>query len=349
MGSFPRRPGAGPHPTRPLSVLPAVRPSGVVLFGTGALACAIGARLARAGERVTLVGTWAAARAALLARGIVVHDREGTWSAPVESAPPEGIRGPVEVALVVVKSQKTASVAPALARVLSPAGLVVTLQNGLGPREVLAGAIGGERVAVGVAFLGARLLGPGEVSVVPGRLVLGEEPGTAGPVRRLATRLRGAGLEVETSGDVERVVWAKLAANCAINPLTALHGVPNGALLKDPALRRTMRAAAREVAAVAAARGLDLGPDAASLAEQVAEATADNRSSMLQDLERGATTEIDALNGAVAAEARRLRVEAPVNDDLWRRLRAREGRPVGAGAARPGPPAGAEGGGGAER
>jgi 2-dehydropantoate 2-reductase len=240
------------------------------------------------------------------------------------------------VALVLVKSPRTASVAPALGRVLSPTGLAVTLQNGLGPREVLAAALGADRVAAGVAFLGAHLLAPGEVRVVPGRVVLGEEPATVDPVRGLAARMRRAGLEVETTGDVERVVWAKLAANCAINPLTALRGIPNGAVLADPDLRRTMREAAREVAAVAAARGLDLGPDAAAHAERVAEATADNRSSMLQDLERGAVTEIDALNGAVAREGRRLGVPTPVNDGLWRRLRAREGRPVGAEPVTPG-------------
>jgi 2-dehydropantoate 2-reductase len=313
--------------------LPAVRPPGLALFGTGALACAVGARLARAGERVALAGTWGAARAALLTRGVVVHDPEGTWSVPVEAASLEEVPGPVDVALVLVKAPRTASVAPALARVLSPTGLAVTLQNGLGPREVLVAALGAGRVAAGVAFLGAHLVAPGEVRVVPGRLVLGEEPATAEPVRRLAARMRRASLEVETTGDVERLVWTKLAANCAINPLSALHGIPNGALLADPNLRRTMRAVAREVGAVATARGVDLGRDAESLAEEVARATADNRSSMLQDLERGAATEIDALSGAVVAEGRRLGVPTPVNDGLWRRLRAREGRPVDAEAA----------------
>jgi 2-dehydropantoate 2-reductase len=312
--------------------LSAVGPPRLVLFGTGALACAVGARLARAGERVLLVGRWDAARAVLRARGVLVEDPDGTWAAPVETASPEEIQGPVEAAFVAVKAPLTASVAPALARVLSPTGLAVTLQNGLGPRAVLAAALGARRVAAGVAFLGARLLSPGEVRVLPGRLVLGEEPATAELVRRLAARMRKAGLEVETTGDIDRVVWAKLAANCAINPLTALHGIPNGALLADPDLRRAMHAAAREVGAVAQARGLDLGADAAALAEQVAEATADNLSSMLQDLERGVTTEIDALSGAVAEEGRRLGVPTPVNEDLWRRVRAREGRPLRAGA-----------------
>jgi 2-dehydropantoate 2-reductase len=82
------------------------------------------------------------------------------------------------------------------------------------------------------------------------------------------------------------------------------------------------------VGAVAAAKGIDLGADAEALAAEVAEATADNRSSMLQDIARGAPTEIDALNGAIVAEGRAFGVPTPVNESLWRQVRRREGRPV---------------------
>jgi 2-dehydropantoate 2-reductase len=299
----------------------------LAVFGTGALACAIGGRLARSGERVVLVGRWATAREAIARQGIVVHEERDTWATRVATAsaedPPPG--GPV--ALVLVKSHQTVSVAPCVLRSLSPEGVAVTLQNGLGNRETLAATLGPGRVAVGVTTLGARLLGPGEVQVVPGRIVLGEEPATAEAVGRLARRLRAAGLPAEVTTDVERVVFAKLAANCAINPLTALRGVDNGALIEDPEARRTLRAAALEVAAVAEARGVRL-EDPAGRVEQVARDTASNRSSMLQDMERGAPTEIDALCGAVTAEGRRLGVPTPVNEALWREVRAREGRPV---------------------
>lgn len=300
----------------------------LVVFGTGALACAIGARLARSGEQVTLVGSWVAARDAIARRGILVHEPEGSWAARlVGTAPLERPPERAPVALVLVKSHQTASVASAVARALAPRGVAVTLQNGLGNREALQAALGKDRVAVGVATLGARLLGPGEVRVVPGRILLGEEDATLGVVRGLVRRLRGAGLEAE-AGDARRAVWTKLAANCAINPLSALRGVPNGALLDDAKARGEMRAAALEVAAVAAARGLRLEGDVGTLAEQVARGTAENRSSMLQDLERGAKTEIDALCGAVVSEGQRLGVATPVNEALWRRVREREGRPV---------------------
>jgi 2-dehydropantoate 2-reductase len=128
-------------------------------------------------------------------------------------------------------------------------------------------------------------------------------------------------------------VWLKLAANCAINPLSALLRVPNGRLIEDAAARATLAAVAREVGAVAAALGIRLADDPAAAAEEVARLTAHNRSSMLQDVERGVATEIDVLNGAVVREAERLGVAVPENRRLLAAVHALEAEPGG--AARP--------------
>ncbi len=308
----------------------------LVVLGTGALACAIGGRLARAGDPPLLVGAWRAAREAIAQRGVVVHEPAGTWSAPVETASPDDAPEGCPAALVLVKGPGTERAARTLARALAPGGVAVTLQNGLGPRETLVAALGRDRVAVGVALLGALLVAPGEVEVVPGPLVLGEEEATRDAVLGLARRLRAAGQEVQTSREIERVGWTKLAANCAINAISALTGRANGELLEDETTLGTLREAAREVGAVAAARGTPLADDAATIAERVAKATAANHSSTRQDLERGAPTEIDSLNGAVVEAGRRLSVPTPVNERLWRGVREREGRPVANGSGEPG-------------
>lgn len=305
-----------------------------LVIGTGALACAFGARLARAGTPVTLAGTWRAGLRTCGGRGIRVHEDGGSWTARVNTTSLGERVDAVDLVLVLVKSRRTESVAPLAARAVSPSGLVVTLQNGLGNREILERHAGAGRVATGIALLGATLLGPGEVRFFPGRVVLGLEPGTRAAVRLVAERFRAAGIDVDLEARVECHVWRKLAANCAINPLTALAGVPNGALLERPEWREELRAAAREVGMVAQAKGIDLGASAEALAEEVAAATAANRSSMLQDLARGAVTEIDALNGAVVAEGRRLGVSTPVNAELWRRVRGVEGRHSGREASR---------------
>jgi 2-dehydropantoate 2-reductase len=141
-------------------------------------------------------------------------------------------------------------------------------------------------------------------------------PADAGPLARLVQALQAAGMETETMPDIGRLVWRKMAASCSINPVAALLGVANGVLVSSADGRERLAAAAREVGAVAAAKGIDLQEDAVALALTVAARTAGNRCSMLQDLDRGAPTEIDALCGAVVAEGRNVGVPTPVNHTL---------------------------------
>ncbi len=93
-----------------------------------------------------------------------------------------------------------------------------------------------------------------------------------------------------------------------------------------------MESAAAEVQAIASGLGISLPyPDAAIRVVQVAGQTAENTSSMLQDMRRGAPTEIDAINGAVAQRARQSGRSAPVNETLWRLVRAAVSVEKGAG------------------
>src|SRR5262249_24952014 len=199
---------------------------------------------------------------------------------------------------------------------------------GLGNGEVFERVVRHAHVAIGVTTIGATLLAPGVVAACPGTIVLGAAEANRAAVETFARVLARAELPVSVTETIDDPVWRKLAVNCAINPLSALRRVPNGQLLDDPTLLATMTGAAREVAAVACARGLTLAPDqAAEMAIAVARATAANRSSMLQDLTRGSPTEIQALNGAVCRAARRVAVPVPINqrlvDDITREERHR--------------------------
>jgi 2-dehydropantoate 2-reductase len=262
----------------------------------------------------------------MAASGIQVEEGAATWSAPVAVARLGTTLGPADVVLVLVKSYQTTAVAPAAAAARAGDGLLLTLQNGLGNRETLEAVAGTGLVAAGVATLGATLLGPGRVRAVPGTVVLEARPQVTDRIERLAALLRDSGLATEVEPDFPRILWRKLAANCAINALTALHGVTNGALLESAEWRDALARAAREVGALAAARGIAIGADPAELTLALARATAANRSSMLQDLARGARTEVDALNGAVVREGERLGVPTPVNRQLWQDVLKLEAR-----------------------
>jgi 2-dehydropantoate 2-reductase len=203
--------------------------------------------------------------------------------------------------------------------------LVVTLQNGLGNRELLVAALGADRVGQGVTALGATLLGLGQVRHAgQGTTVFGTAPDRAG-MATLVDLFNTCGLPAELSDDLDALVWGKLVVNAGINALTALLRVPNGALADSAEARALMADAVAEVAAVAQARGTALPyPDPLAHTLAVAHATRANHSSMLQDVLRGSPTEIDAINGAVAREGLRLGVPTPINSMLAALVRALE-------------------------
>ncbi len=297
----------------------------VLVLGTGAMGCFFAARLARAGGPVTLAGTWREALARAADPGIVVDEDGATWTARVAAARRDVLpRGAFDLTLVLVKAHQTAAVAPAAAAATRDDGLVLTLQNGWGNREVLQAAAAG-RVAAGTSVTGIAVVGPAHVRGGHRRTRVGRDAAIAARVDGVAALFNRAGIATEVTDAIDAQLWAKLAVNCAINPLSALLGWTNGALAADESARATVAAAAREVGAVAHRRGTPVEGDPAEAALGVARATADNRSSMLQDLERGAPTEIDWINGAVCREGRRVGVPTPVNDDLWRAVRRRQG------------------------
>lgn len=235
---------------------------------------------------------------------------------------------PVDLLIVLVKAYETDGALRWAAGAVGPETVALTLQNGMGNAEALAEAVGAGRVLAGTTSHGATLLEPGQArhgGTGPTRIAAWTPTGAAAEVaERVADLLGRAGFVTEVSGDARELLWSKLVVNAAINPLTALLGVPNGELLAIPEARQLMENAAREAGAVAAAVGVRLLEDPVERVRKVAHATASNRSSMLQDLQRGRRTEILAINGAVVAIGGEVGVATPVNEALTLLVRAVE-------------------------
>lgn len=291
----------------------------LLIAGTGAMACYFGARLAPYAD-VTLLGTWPEGLHAVRQEGIRVetNGHVKTVNVKAESDLKQCVK--VRHALVLVKSWQTERAAGQLARCLEDNGVALTLQNGLGNLEKLQAALGAERAALGVTTLGVTLLGPAHVRLG------GEGPIYLAPHARLdglETLLEQAGFKLERVDDLQSLQWGKLVVNTGINPLTALLKVTNGKLLELPEALEVMAAAARETAAVAAARGVRIPyADVVARVIEVARLTTSNRSSMLQDVLRGAPTEVDAICGAVTQMGEELGIPTPVNRVLWKLIRS---------------------------
>ncbi len=299
----------------------------VVIAGTGAMACLFGARLSAAGVPVTLMGTWVDGLKALGRDGVRVVEPDGRESAyPIRTTSDPSKVQKSHLALVCVKSWQTERASRQLAGCLTREGVALTLQNGMGNFEILGNLLGSQRAALGTTTAGANMLAPGVVKTGGEGVISLEDHRRTRLLRELFS---SSGFAVQTVADPVELLWGKLVINAAINPLTALLNIPNGELLQRPQARSLMGAAAKEAAAVAAAKGISLPyPDPAVAAESVAARTAVNLSSMLQDILRGSPTEIDAISGAIVRAGEATGLPVPVNRTLWSLVTALEATPV---------------------
>lgn len=296
--------------------------SRILIVGTGALATLFAARLSQALYNVTMLGSWIPAVQALNLHGAkVLYPDDHVISAPVHAVDQPEFAGKFDYILVLVKSWQTENAAKQIKVSLNHSGIALTLQNGIGNDRMLAQEIGEQRVAVGVTTTGSALLEPGIVRFGGSGSVDVQKLKRLSPLVKM---LKDAGFDVNEHEDVTSLQWGKLIINAAINPLTALYGVSNGVLLVDPDLRDFLRAATTEAVKVASAMGIQLPyEDPIEAVENVALRTALNTSSMLQDLRRGAPTEIEAITGVLVTEANRLKIPVPYNQALLEGIRTR--------------------------
>jgi len=293
----------------------------ILTVGTGALASLFAARLTQAGHHVTLLGTWQEGLDTLNKNGVRFVDASGGEKQyPVHATSDPHDCVDVKHAIVLVKAWQTERVAVQLKECLADDGLAFTLQNGLGNLETLAQSLGMSRVALGSTTTGATLLGPGLVKAGGEGIVSLERNSALGP---LEAALKSAGFNTQVVDNTQALIWGKLVVNAAINPLTALLRIKNGELLERPSAREILKALAIEAALVANAENITLPfSDPVQAAEDVARKTSANTSSMLQDVLRGAPTEIDAICGAVVKIAQKHNIRTPTNQVCWQLVKA---------------------------
>jgi 2-dehydropantoate 2-reductase len=287
------------------------------ILGAGAMGTLFAHRLAAAGVPVVLVGREAGPR---LLHTLRSEEGDSELEFPVEGpASP----GPVRRLLVTVKAPAVVTAVTALAPRLAPDAVVLVLANGRGYREALAPCLGGRPLYRGVTSEGAyRESNTLTVHAGAGWTRIGNPAGGPRPPRWFTA---GPGRLPRVSWDaaIEQALWEKLAVNCVINGVTALHGCRNGALLIDPGPRRDGEALLLET--VAALRALGRPQLAAALPGTVAavlRATAGNRSSMLADRLAGRETEIDYINGFLVARCAAQGGHLPRHAALLERVRA---------------------------
>lgn len=246
-------------------------------------------------------------------------------------ADPGAFEDPFDFALVTLK-------APHLEAALGPlveqglAETFVSLGNGL-VQDRIAGIVGGENLVVGTVEWGATNLGPGHLAqTTRAPFVIGEQDGRTRDRTRLLAEALGTVADVRVTENIRGQVWSKLLVNSAFSGLGAISGLLYREVVADPAGREAALAVWREGYDVGLAQGVALdevlgvpaealvvrGPEDRSRADEALEVAMGyagaTKASMLQDLERGAKTEVDVINGGVVDKGREHGVGTPLNE-----------------------------------
>ena len=299
----------------------------IVIFGSGSLGSALGALLSRSNE-VALIGR-RAHMSAIRRHGLRVV---GDLNLRVKLEAYESVDG-VELPELVVITTKAYDTASAIdsCRVWASADVkVLTLQNGLGNLDALR-EWKGRRAFGGTTTMGANLLGPGKVRLSGlGRTVIGSDKDPVG-AQRIVRAFAESGLPTVTNDNILAEIWAKAIVSACINPLTAILRVSNGKLLESPPISQLMSEVCDECELVARRAGVRL-PYASikSRVRAVARDTSNNRSSMLQDIERGKRTEVAQINGAFVRHGLEQDVRTPLNQTLLAMVESLETRWISA-------------------
>ena len=299
----------------------------IAVVGTGAMGSVYAALLADAGNEVWAIDQWQEHIEAIQRDGLRLEGASGDRTVRMQATTNAADAGVCELVIVATKALDVEAAAESIRPLIGPDTVVLPIQNGLGGPDRVAAVVGEEPVAIGVVGgFGASMRGPGHAHHTGWELVrLGERHGPATDrIRQVAATWEAAGFRVRVFDDVDQLVWEKLLCNATFSGTCSILEWTIGEVLADPHAWGVASACAREVHAVAVAKGIRLDVDEpVAYVRAFGEKIAASRPSMLLDVLAGRPCEVDVINGAIGPAARAVGLDAPVNDAVADLVRAK--------------------------
>lgn len=301
----------------------------IAVIGCGAMGSIYAARLAGAGNEVLVVDRYQPGIDQIARHGLRVSGPGYDQTVQLRA----DTVAPAETMDLIVLAVKAADVSAAAQQALPMLGegtSVLTIQNGLGSAETVAGIVGDERLAVGIASgFGAARLAPGHVHHNAMRAMRfgAYSELDRSTVESIAQVWADAGFDAAAVPDIAAMQWEKLICNVAYSAPCALTGMTVGQVMDDPDMGLVSRAAAKEAWRVAFASDINIDvPDPVEHVRAFGAGMPDAKPSALLDHEARRVSEIDVINGAVPRQGARVGVDAPVNATLTALVKAIENR-----------------------
>ncbi|HSR06784.1 MAG TPA: 2-dehydropantoate 2-reductase [Bryobacteraceae bacterium] len=302
-----------------------------LIAGAGAIGGYLGARMARAGQDVTLYAR-GPHLLAMQERGLRVLSADGDFEVHPRVIGDLKDAGPMDVIFLGVKAHGLTQLAPQVQPLIGDATTVVSTQNGIpwwyfqthageltglhlervDPGGAIAAAIPAERVVASIAYFATDIPEPGVIRHIEGnRLSLGEPDGTRSErAKAISDTLIKAGMRCPVTQKIRTEIWVKILGNVAFNPISALTRATLAQMARDLEVGPVVRNIMSEVEAVAGKMGIEM-PISIDQRIAGAEKVGEHKTSMLQDLEAGRPMELEAVVGAVVELGERLGVAMP--------------------------------------
>lgn len=296
----------------------------IVIVGGGAIGRLFGYFLVRGENQITLIDIDQKTLGALQEKGIGLIDDledhpEEARSYPVEALSSADSLTEADLVLLLVKSQATLAAVKDVAHLIGDSCPLLCVQTGLGNLEVASKIVPEENILLGITFMSGTALS--EARVRQGGMAktyIGEQNGTFSKrLENISHVFNRCGIETQMVKRIIGRLWCKVITYSAINPVSAILQVPNGALTSKMESITLMKSLLDEGRAVADSCSIELVyPDLYELLFDACQKSANNLSSMLQDILNEVPTEIDAQNGTICSYAEEQGVKVPTHQAM---------------------------------
>lgn len=289
----------------------------IVFYGAGGIGGYFGARLLAAGEGVSFVARGRHAQA-MREHGLRVKSPLGDVQVAVPSISDDTTTLPAaDLVVFAVKMPDAEAAAARLAPLMKATTVVLPLQNGVEIVDVLTAQLGAAPVALGAAYIPAKIAEPGVIEHAGGFASLrfgALQPAQRPALEAFAAACQRAKVQVDLVDDMRRVMWEKFVFLVGMSSLTALTRLPIGVTRTDPELRRLLQQVMDETAALARAEGVALPDDFVTKQMTVIDGLPPAaKASMANDLDNGRPLELPWLAGAVVRRSERVGLSATAN------------------------------------
>lgn len=297
----------------------------ITVIGSGAMGSLFGGYLSRYHE-VSILDNNRERSMLLNQEGLVIEEPNGpvvVWPKSVTDALDAQ---EADMVLLCVKAYSSADALELAYPLISRDTVIVSFQNGYGNYETIRSVVSDCPIVMGTTQEAVTVLGPGHVRhAASGITFLGDMKDGAGHADMVSKVLSQAGFQVSVENRIRERIIKKLFVNVGINALTAISGQTNGAIAEEGPLKELAINLVNEAVEIMNHHGGSFFPEEEVRAMLgVAGKTASNRSSMLQDIERGRRTEIDYINGVIVELAKDCRLPAPYNHSVTNLIKSLE-------------------------